>query len=95
MKKIFLLVLVASTFQSFAQKSGKPEKFARTISTNDLKKHLFIIASREMGGRETGTEGERKAAAYIENEFRRIGLQPGNNGSYHLNYHLYQDSLRI
>ena len=93
MKKIFLLVLVASTFQSFAQKSGKPEKFARTISTNDLKKHLFIIASREMGGRETGTEGERKAAAYIENEFRRIGLQPGNNGSYHLNYHLYQDSL--
>jgi hypothetical protein len=93
MKKILLFVLIASTFQSFAQKTGKPEKFAQTISQNDLKKHMFIIASKEMGGRETGTEGERKAAAYIENEFRRIGLLPGNNGSYHLNYHLYQDSL--
>ena len=51
------------------------QKFASTISAEDLKKHLYIIASPGMQGRETGTEGQRKAAAYIENHFKSIGLK--------------------
>jgi len=39
-----------------------------------VKKHLYILASDEMQGRETGTLGIEKAAKYIENEFKRIGL---------------------
>ena len=93
MKKFLIVVLALSTFKGFAQKSANPEPYGKTITAGDLQKHLYIIASKEMGGRETGTEGERKAAAYIENEFRRIGLLPGNNGSYQLPYYLYQDSL--
>ena len=93
MKKFLIVVLALSTFKGFAQKSANPEPYGKTITAADLQKHLYIIASKEMGGRETGTEGERKAAAYIENEFRRIGLLPGNNGSYQLPYYLYQDSL--
>lgn len=93
MKQLFLLALLSGALTGFAQKPAKPESYAKTISADDLKKHLYIIASKEMGGRETGTEGERKAAAYIENEFKRIGLQPGNGNSYHQFYNLYQDSL--
>ena len=93
MKKILYLLLLCSTHVSFAQKAAKPEQFAKTITANDLKKHLYIIASKEMGGRETGMEGERKAAAYIENEFKRIGLQPGNDGSYQMYFNVYHDSL--
>lgn len=93
MKQLFLLALLSGALTGLAQKPAKPESYAKTISADDLKKHLYIIASKEMGGRETGTEGERKAAAYIENEFKRIGLQPGNGGSYHQFYNLYQDSL--
>jgi Zn-dependent M28 family amino/carboxypeptidase len=93
MKQLFLLALLSGALTGFAQKAAKPESYAKTISADDLKKHLYIIASKEMGGRETGTEGERKAAAYIENEFKRIGLQPGNGNSYHQFYNLYQDSL--
>jgi Zn-dependent M28 family amino/carboxypeptidase len=93
MKQLFLLALLSGALTGFAQKAAKPESYAKTISADDLKKHLYIIASKEMGGRETGTEGERKAAAYIENEFKRIGLQPGNGSSYHQFYNLYQDSL--
>jgi hypothetical protein len=37
---------------------------AKAITADGLKAHLSIIASAEMQGRETGTEGERKAAAY-------------------------------
>lgn len=93
MKKFLVFVLAISTLNGFAQKKAKPEVYAKTISPADLKKHLFIVAGAEMEGRETATPGQRKAAAYIENQFRALGLQPGNNGSYQLYYDVYQDSL--
>lgn len=92
MRKLFFLVLFLP-FLVFAQKGTKPDAYAKTITATDLKKHLYIIAGPEMEGREAATEGERRAAAYIENEFRRIGLQPGNNGSYCQYFNIYQDSL--
>lgn len=93
MKKLFVLVLALSTLQVFAQKTAKPESYAKTISPADLKKHLYIVASTEMEGRETGTAGERKAAEYIEHQFKAIGLEPGNKGSYRMYFDVYQDSL--
>ena len=47
-----------------------------------------------MEGRETGTEGQRKAAAYIEDQFKLIGLKPADAlKGYRQFYPLYQDSL--
>lgn len=68
-------------------------KFAATVTATDLKAHLSILASAEMEGRETATEGQRKAAAYIENHFKSLGLPPGNNGSYQQFYPVYRDSM--
>ncbi len=93
MKRILFLGLVLTASIAGAQKTAKPDAYAKTITTDDLKRHLYIVAGREMQGRETGTEGERKAAAYIEGEFKRIGLQPGNKGSYRQYFPVYQDSL--
>ena len=42
----------------------------------NLKKHISTLASDAFEGRETGTEGERKASDYIVREFKKIGLQP-------------------
>lgn len=60
-------------------KSGKSSK--NNISENkffidslEVRKHLYTLASDEMEGRGTGTAGIEKAAQYIENEFKRIGL---------------------
>jgi Zn-dependent M28 family amino/carboxypeptidase len=92
MRKILVPVLLLSTLNSFAQKA-KPDVFAKTITANDLKKHLYIVAGPEMEGRETATPGQKKAAAYIESQFKQLGLQPGNNGSYQLYYDVFQDSL--
>jgi len=39
-----------------------------------VKKHLYTLASDDMEGRQPGTPGIEKAAKYIENEFKRIGL---------------------
>lgn len=85
-----IALLLAGT--SYAQKAAKPDAYAKSITANDLKKHLYIIAGKEMEGRETATEGQRKAAAYIENYFKTLGLKPANN-SYQQIFHVYQDSL--
>ena len=93
MKKLFLFSLIIFSIPSFSQKLSKAKPFAKTITSTDLKKHLYIVAGAEMEGRETATEGQRKAAAYIENEFKRIGLQPGNGESYLQYFPIFQDSL--
>lgn len=68
-------------------------KFATTVTAADLKTHLTVLASPEMEGRETATEGQRKAAAYIENHFKALGLKPGNGDSYQQYYPVYRDSI--
>src|SRR5271170_7903300 len=95
MRKIILLLplCIAATLAVQAQKIPDPRPFAKTITAEDLKKHLYIIASADFQGRETATEGQHKAAAYIENHFRSLGLLPGNGENYQLNYPVFQDSL--
>lgn len=93
MKKMFILLLAGSSFQGFAQTAAKPDPYAKTITAADAKKHLYILAAPDMEGRETGTAGQRKAAAYIEAYFQQLGLQPGSSAGYQQYYSLYQDSL--
>src|SRR5512132_3749669 len=53
------------------------------ITPADLERRLFLIAHDSMMGRESGSEGDFKAADYIASEFRRLGLEPaGEKGSY-------------
>lgn len=86
------MALVAP-FGVMAQKAANPTTYANSITAEDLKKHLYIVAGEEMEGRETATEGQRKAAAYIENYFKQLGLAPGVNGGYQQPYPVYVDSL--
>jgi hypothetical protein len=90
MKKLLVLILFLPVVV-VAQKKGSPQSYAKTITADDLKKHLYIVAGKEMQGRETATEGQRKAAAYIEEQFKSLGLQPGNNGSYQMTFPVYRD----
>jgi hypothetical protein len=75
------------------KKTTDAARFAASITEQDLRSHLFTIAGPEMEGRETATEGQRKAAAYIEGHFRNIGLKPGFNGTYQMPFPVYRDSL--
>lgn len=95
MKKLIIALFGLLALNASAQKKNKTaEKFAQTILASDLKTHLFIVAAPEMEGRETGTEGQRKAAEYLKQQFTKIGLAPGNNGSYEQFYPLYKDTLK-
>ncbi|RYY64123.1 MAG: M28 family peptidase, partial [Chitinophagaceae bacterium] len=93
MKRMLLATALLAGLAGTAQKSANPKVFAATINEADMRKHLFTLAGPEMEGRETATPGQKKAAAYIENYFRSLGLEPGNNGSYQQVYPVYQDSL--
>ncbi len=93
MRRILVLAMLLAPFLADAQKKSKPERYARSITADDMKKHLYVIAGAEMEGRETATEGQRKAASYIENQFKSFGLLPGNHGSYQMKYPVYRDTL--
>ncbi|PZP51167.1 MAG: peptidase M28 [Pseudopedobacter saltans] len=94
MKKQLLSVVLLISTAAIAQKQVPIEKFAKTISPKELKAKLKVVASAEMEGRETATPGQKRAATYIENFFKKIGLEPGAaDGKYQMTYPVYQDSL--
>jgi Peptidase family M28 len=53
-----------------------PVPFSATIQVNDLKKILYVLTSDSLEGRETGTEGSQKAAHFIAEHFKTLGLPP-------------------
>ena len=83
MKKLFVPALAPFLLfmgpGGIAQRGQKQQidyavNYAQTITPAELKEKLSIIASREMEGRETASPGQKKAAAYIESQFQKLGL---------------------
>lgn len=96
MKKFILPIafFVFAGFNSTAQTQDVAWKYAESITEPQLKDILTIVASAQMQGRETGTEGQRRAAIFIENEFKKIGLKaPESLSGYQQKYPLYRDSV--
>ena len=73
------LALIATfTFSSILASNGRD-----AITQQDLKEWLGYLASDELEGRATFTEGMGLAAAYIAEHLRAWGVKPGGpNGSY-------------
>jgi Zn-dependent M28 family amino/carboxypeptidase len=93
MRKFIIAAALLSTTISYAQSTKKLQKVAATVTAKDLKEKLSVIASAGMEGRETATPGQKRAAAYIENYFKQLGLQPGNGNSYQMQFPVFQDSV--
>ena len=76
MKKILFLSLIAlgSSCKNgalVATKNVDPTQYMKTISADDLKKHLYIIAADSMEGRETGSTGQKKAGKYLISQYQQ------------------------
>ncbi|MEZ2335973.1 M28 family metallopeptidase [Mucilaginibacter sp. RCC_168] len=54
----------------------------KTITPDEIKSRIAVLANDSLLGRKPFTAGETKAVAYISSEFKKAGLEPGNNGSY-------------
>lgn len=55
--------------------------------------HIQVLADDNMEGRNTGSEGHRKAARYVAGEFDRSGLKPGGTSGYLQNVKLEMRQL--
>src|SRR5262249_31457987 len=54
-----------------------------SITGDDLLRHIKTLASDEYEGRAPGTKGEDLTVDYLTEQFKRLGLKPGNpDGSY-------------
>ncbi len=74
MNKYLLGGLLLTATLGHAQDMATP--YAESITPADLKKHLVIIASDSLEGRDTGSPGQKKAADYVAKHFKMYGLTP-------------------
>jgi Zn-dependent M28 family amino/carboxypeptidase len=72
---LFLTVWVAFN-------SCKHAEIGTAITGDEIKSHIAVLADDSLQGRKPFTIGETKAIAYISSQFKKMGLEPGNNGSY-------------
>lgn len=83
MKKItffgILSLLIASCSgaqtTTISQITPKDEvSYINTITAGELKAHLSIIAADSMEGRDTGSEGQKKAGRYLVEQYKKDGI---------------------
>lgn len=85
---VFLLHLCASFLIALPLCAGTPPNdFNARFDTVTARRHLDILASDDMRGRNTPSPELERAADYIAGQFRSFGLEP-LNGSYFHGYHL-------
>ena len=59
------------------------EKYAASITEDDLKKLVYTLASDDFEGRKTGEKGQKKAAQYIIDHYKKRGIIAANkDGNY-------------
>jgi Peptidase family M28 len=78
-------VITADPAKRISKSMDKPMlKFSDEVKLDELKTHLYKIASAEMGGREPGSEGMNKAETYITDLLKKhkVSFAPGLNSYY-------------
>ena len=59
-----------------------PQKPPYTFQVADIEPNLITLSSDEFMGRMPFTEGEKITTDFLETEFKKLGLEPGNGDSY-------------
>jgi Zn-dependent M28 family amino/carboxypeptidase len=78
MKHYFLITLIFISATVYGQKSLK------VISLKETTRIESMLSADDMQGRRAFSAGNEKAAAFIADEFEKIGLQKWNNGDSYL-----------
>ncbi len=78
----YLLLILPFLIIGCGSQKPVPETALESITAEDMKKHIAMLASDEFLGRFPGTEGEEKTVNYLAEQFRLIGLKPANGDSW-------------
>lgn len=82
--KNFITLFCASLLTVSAQTIPEPAGLS-AISQVNLMETVTYLASKELAGRLSGSEGYNKAARYMAEEFSRLGLKPFGDSAYFQN----------
>ncbi|MEQ9405985.1 MAG: M28 family peptidase [Cyclobacteriaceae bacterium] len=74
-----VLILVLVNLHPDPSLGQSPE--AKILSEN-IDKHIRLLASDDFLGRRPGTAGEEKTTQYLMSQLEEMGVEPANNGSY-------------
>lgn len=77
-----IVVLLLVSFRPDSEPDQQRIRYASTISADELRKHLEILASDAYEGRETAKKGQKMAAEYIKNHFKTLGIPELSTGGY-------------
>jgi len=80
MKKTFASGFILSLILASCS-AVKPTKYLDTISSDELKTHLYIVAGDEMEGRNTGEPGQKKAGKYLISQYEKMGVSYPKEGN--------------
>jgi hypothetical protein len=82
MKKQLLVLFLAISFGSFAQKVEVPSSVKKAmdqIDTLTIRNHIAYLADDKLLGRKPGTPGYQLAVDYVVNEFKKMGIKPAGD----------------
>ncbi len=79
---LILACLCLGTIVNAQTKDEHAVKYSKTITADELRTHLSVLASDDFEGRETATQGETMAAFYLAGQFALMTLPPVKDGSY-------------
>jgi hypothetical protein len=66
--------LFLGIFTTIAFAQAQPTKYIQSITKESLKDNLYIVASDEMEGRDTGSKGQKKAGEYLISQYLKAGI---------------------
>jgi hypothetical protein len=73
--------------------SGTLERALATVSADHIRSDIFFLASDELEGRDTPSNGQRIAARYIRARLERLGFRPGAPEGFFYEYPLFLGRL--
>jgi Zn-dependent M28 family amino/carboxypeptidase len=76
------ILLSIITFASCNVENKKIEPALESITVDDIKNSISVLASDDFQGRAPATTGEEKTIKYLAEQFKQIGLKPANKDSY-------------
>ncbi len=77
----FSIIVLASLLAAPALVSGQRKADKKMLA--QIKADIEYLSSDALEGRRTGTDGERKAAEYIEKRYQQMHIAPYNGSYYH------------
>jgi hypothetical protein len=87
MKKFKILLISGLLSTCLSGQKSMISEGAQSITIEELRDHMFYLASDELEGRQSGTAGYDKAAQYIVTQLRQAGLSPFCKNNDSLSYY--------